>query len=117
MNSAATTRKAISADCWTAPSVFAGVAADALGDPARGEPGGGHGGDRRQGHEEALAEKQQEGEHGADADGEPDVVVGRLADLRAEPVGMHRRIGEQRIGDGRARQRVGAISTTGRWRC
>ena len=75
----------------------------------RGGPGRRDGGDRRQeGDEEALAQQQQEGERGADADGEPDVVVGRLADLRAQPVRLDRREGEQRIGDHGARQRVGA---------
>ena len=61
---------------------------------------------RQEGDEEALAQQQQEGERGAQPDGEPDVVVGRLAGLRAQAVRLHGREGEQRIGDHGARQSV-----------
>ena len=88
---------------WYRAQGVAGIAADALGDPARGEPRDGDRDDRRQQrHEEALAQQQQEGERRADGDGEPDVVVGRLAGLRAQPVRVHGREGEQRPGQHRA---------------
>jgi len=41
------------------------------------------------GRREALAQQQQEGERGAESDGQPDVVVGRLAGLRAQAVRLH----------------------------
>ena len=49
--------------------------------------------------EEALAEQEQQRDRHAEADGEPDIVVGRLTCLHAEAVRTHRREGEQRIGD------------------
>ncbi len=80
------------------PERVTGVAAQPRGNPARREDAGADGDQRRQQrHEKALAQQQEESQHGAERDRQPDVIIGGLASLRAETVTMDRRIGQQRV--------------------